>query len=364
MITVAYDPQIFLLQKRGGISRYFVELIRTFKQNPDFGINPVLINSKVLNEYALSDLAELGTHDGSGFLEPWRELLNSASRDCSDKNWDLVHHTFYLAPFLFKYGNVKRVSTLHDMIPEMCNESRFLPNKHFQKKSYLKKSNAVISVSNATLNLAKEHYSFEIQAKSSVVHHGIHLDFWNVAQHGSKCNAPYVLFVGNRSGYKHGATLIKAFSRLLDLNSLNLLFVGGGKLLQAEVDLVDKLGLRDRVSQIDANDYELSDLYKNAQVFVMPSICEGFGLPVLEAMASGCPVIVSDDSALLEVAGSAAQYFTRGEESSLAAKIREVVTDGELRDAMIESGIYRVKSFSWQKCAQETASVYRHALEE
>jgi glycosyltransferase involved in cell wall biosynthesis len=362
MITVAYDPQIFLLQKRGGISRYFVELIKAFQENPDFGVNPVLIDSKVLNEYAISDLAALGAHDGFGFLQPWRELLQTVSRNTSDAKWDIVHHTFYLAPFLAKYGNVKRISTLHDMIPELCKENKWLPNKHFQKKRYLEKSNAIISVSNSTLTFANEYYSFELETKSTVVHHGITRDFGNTTQIRNTQKIPYVLFVGNRTGYKQGATLIKAFSRLVDIDSLNLIFVGGGEFLKSEMNLIVDLSLQNRVSQIDANDEELSVLYRNALAFIMPSLYEGFGLPALEAMAAGCPVILSDASALSEVGGAAALYFPSGDESSLAGRIREVVTSSELRNSMSKSGINHVEGFSWKKCAQETASVYRRTL--
>jgi glycosyltransferase involved in cell wall biosynthesis len=362
MITVAYDPQIFLMQKRGGISRYFVELIKAFQQNPEIGINPVLINSKVMNEYALSDLQKLGAIDGSGMLQPWRELLLSLTKPATKQDWDIVHHTFYLGPFLLKYGKVKRISTLHDMIPELERPKRLLPNEHFQKERYLERSDAIISVSTSTLSMAKEYYPFDIESKSTVVHHGISNNFMGTQEVTITREGRYILFVGNRGGYKQGTLLIEALSLLTGLYDLNLLFVGGGKFSESELDFISKLNLDKRVSQEEANDRELKEIYRQAQVFVMPSLYEGFGMPVLEAMAARCPVLLSNTSSLPEVAGEAARYFTPGDVNSLANEIHKIILEDNVRPSMAEAGSQQVLNFSWAKCAQETAYAYRKTL--
>jgi glycosyltransferase involved in cell wall biosynthesis len=142
-----------------------------------------------------------------------------------------------------------------------------------------------------------------------------------------------------------------------------LIFVGGGKFSQSELKLISKLKLTGRVSQENASDIELNDLYRQAELCVMPSLYEGFGIPALEAMAVNCPVLLSNTSSLPEVGGDAAHYFTAGNQRSLAEAIREIVTNVDVRKAMVEAGTLQVKSFSWEKCAQETANAYRMTLE-
>jgi glycosyltransferase involved in cell wall biosynthesis len=361
MITVAYDPQIFLMQKRGGISRYFVELIKAFQQNPEIGINPVLINSKVMNEYALSDLKKLGVIDGSGMLQPWRELLLSLARPSGKKDWDIVHHTFYQKNFLNKYSTHVQAVTLYDMIPEITNAKGRFGNPHLAKETYLKNCDLIFSISNSASTDAKQIYGLpNLQTHLTYLAQSQTFSLEDEIQ--SVRDSKYILFVGNRDGYKQGSLLIKAFSKLTDLEDMNLLFVGGGKFSEPEQKLISKLELNDRVSQEDASDSQLSDIYRQAELYVMPSLYEGFGLPALEAMAVNCPVLLSNTSSLPEVGGDAARYFIAGNECSLAEAIRDIVTKGDARKTMVEAGKLQVSRFSWEKCAQETAHAYRKTL--
>ena len=362
MITVAYDPQIFLMQKRGGISRYFVELIKAFQQNPELGINPVLINNKVMNEHALSDLQKLGAIDGSGILQPWRELFFSITKPSNDKDWDIVHHTFYRKNFLSKYRNFTQAVTLYDMIPEITKAKGRFGNPHLAKEEYLRNCDLIFSISNSASADAKRIYRLpNLQTHLTYLAHSqtfsLELDINRVR------NSKYVLFVGNRDGYKQGNLLIEAFASLTDLEDLNLIFVGGGKFSESEQKLISKLELNHRVSQEYASDSELSEIYRQAELYVMPSLYEGFGLPALEAMAVNCPVLLSNTSSLPEVGGDAARYFVAGDEGSLAEEIREIVTHSNVRKALVEAGKIQVSRFSWEKCAQETANAYRLALE-
>ncbi|MCX6403730.1 MAG: glycosyltransferase, partial [Actinobacteria bacterium] len=126
--------------------------------------------------------------------------------------------------------------------------------------------------------------------------------------------------------------------------------------------LISKLELTERVSQEDASDSGLADIYRQAEVYVMPSLYEGFGLPALEAMAVNCPVLLSSTSSLPEVGGDAAHYFSAGSRSSLSEAIREIVSSPDLKLSMKGAGSIQAKKFSWEKCAQETANGYRFAL--
>ena len=362
MITVAYDPQIFLMQRRGGISRYFVELIKSFKQNPELGVNPVLINANVINEYAISDLKGLGVHDCSRVLQPWRELLLSLIKPTTENDWDIVHHTFYQKNFLKKYNSYVQAITLYDMIPEITNAKGRFGNPHLAKEMYLKNCDLILSISNSASEDAKRIYDLP-NLQTHLTYLAQSETFAAESEIRNPRKDKYILFVGNREGYKQGNVLIDAFSIFKDLNELNLLFVGGGKFSSAELELVAKLGLNDRVLQVEANDTELNEIYAQAQLYVMPSLYEGFGLPALEAMAANCPVLLSNTSSLPEVGGTAARYFNAGDKDSLATAMREILTKDELRISMKVAGANQVKKFSWNKCAEETANAYRVAIE-
>jgi glycosyltransferase involved in cell wall biosynthesis len=361
MITVAYDPQIFLMQKRGGISRYFVELIKAFQENPDLGINPVLINYKVVNEYAISELQELGARDCSGTLQPWRELFLSLVKPADDNNWDVVHHTFYQKNFLKKYRAHVQAVTLYDMIPEITNARGRFGNPHLAKETYLKKCDLIFSISNSASADAKRIYGISnFQTHLTYLAHSQAFTLEKEIQ--SVRDSRYILFVGNRDGYKQGNLLIEAFAELTDLEDLRLIFVGGGQFSESEEKLISKLKLTGRVSHENASDSELNELYRQAELYVMPSQYEGFGIPALEAMAVNCPVLLSNTSSLPEVGGDAARYFTAGNKHSLAGEIRGIVANCDVRKSMVEAGKIQVGSFSWEKCAQETANAYQNAL--
>lgn len=361
MITVAYDPQIFLMQRRGGISRYFVELIKAFKHNPDLGVNPVLISSNVINEHAISGLQGFGINDCDGFLQPWRELFLSILKKRSNPDWDVVHHTFYQKSFLRKYNSYVQAVTLYDMIPEITNAKGRFGNPHLSKEMYLKNCEIVFSISNSASEDARRIYDMP-RLHTQLTH----LAQSNTFSPNSEIKIPrsdkYILFVGGRDGYKQARVLIEAFSMLKDLNEFDLLFVGGGKFSSTELELISSLNLVGRVSQVEANDIELNEIYTQAELYVMPSLYEGFGLPVLEAMAANCPVLISNSSSLPEVGGNAARYFNAGDKNALATAIREVITNDSLRSSMKVAGAQQVTSFSWYKCAEETAAGYRLAV--
>ena len=362
MITVAYDPQIFLMQKRGGISRYFVELIKTFRQNPDLGVNPVLINTNVINEYAISDLKGLGAHDCSGVFQPWREFLLSLLKPTTENDWDIVHHTFYQKNFLKKYNSYVQALTLYDMIPEITNAKGRFGNPHLAKEMYLKNCELIFSISSSASEDAKRIYNLP-NLQTHLTYLAQSETFAAESEIRNPRKEKYILFVGNRDGYKQGSVFIEAFSMIKDLNEMNLLFVGGGKFSTAELELISGLSLNNRVSQVEANDTELNEIYTQAELYVMPSLYEGFGLPALEAMAANCPVLLSNTSSLPEVGGTAARYFNAGDKDSLATAMREILTKDELRRSMKVAGANQVKKFSWNKCAEETANAYRVAIE-
>jgi glycosyltransferase involved in cell wall biosynthesis len=122
---------------------------------------------------------------------------------------------------------------------------------------------------------------------------------------------------------------------------------------------IQRLGVVDQVGHVDGDDLALAQYYRNAAVFVFPSLYEGFGLPVLEAMGQNCPVICSDAGSLREIGGDAVAYFDPRDVESMQRVMEQTLGNTERLDDLRRLGSARHKLFSWDKCAQQTADVYR-----
>lgn len=165
---------------------------------------------------------------------------------------------------------------------------------------------------------------------------------------------PYVLYVGNLYPHKNVENLVRALKQLGDFN---LVVVAGRNIFR------DKFKTKSFVKMLGhVSDGELATLYEGAAAFVFPTLSEGFGLPGLEAMTAGCPVVCSDIPVLREVYGDAALYFDPGDPGDIASKIVLVLTDGRLRKELILKGRQQVKKYSWRKMAQQTLGVYEEIL--
>jgi glycosyltransferase involved in cell wall biosynthesis len=168
----------------------------------------------------------------------------------------------------------------------------------------------------------------------------------------------YILFVGTLQPRKNIIRLIQAFAEVKS-NDLELVIVGKrGWMYEEILRAPEKYKIEDKVKFLDyVSDEDLPLFYQNALCFVLPSLYEGFGLPVLEAMQYGCPVITSNVSSLPEAGGDAAIYIDPKDANDITEKIRMVIGDKNLRKEMIEKGYKQAARFSWEKSAKETLSV-------
>lgn len=175
----------------------------------------------------------------------------------------------------------------------------------------------------------------------------------------------YILFVGTLQPRKNLVRLIEAFAKLSS-PTLSLVIVGKkGWLYEEILEAPKKFGVEDRVKFLDfVLDEDLSVLYQNALCFVLPSLYEGFGLPVLEAMSNGCPVIISNVSSLPEAGGEAALYVDPQNVDDIKEKLKLIIEDQKLRKKLIEKGYKQVKKFSWEKTAKETLRVLEEVANE
>jgi alpha-1,3-rhamnosyl/mannosyltransferase len=172
--------------------------------------------------------------------------------------------------------------------------------------------------------------------------------------------APYLLYVGSNKPHKNLPRLVAAFARIAPRTAANLIVAGAWDTRYPEArDEVRRRRLDGRVSfEHRPSSTRLADLYMGATGFIFPSLYEGFGLPIVEAMAAGAPVATTDRGSLREVAGDAALLFDPTDESSIAAAMERLLTEQDLRTQLSARGRARAALFPWSRTAQETWTVY------
>jgi glycosyltransferase involved in cell wall biosynthesis len=177
-------------------------------------------------------------------------------------------------------------------------------------------------------------------------------------------DSKYIMYVGRPQPHKNLYRLVTAFASLKkDQPDLKLVLAGKKDVLYEKLeDWVLAHNINDVVFTDFVSEGQLRWLYENTQAYVFPSLSEGFGLPPLEAMCHGAPVISSNATCLPEINGQAAYYFDPNDTKDMAAKINEVLTSKKLRDSLIEKGYEQVKKYSWKRMADQTLDVYEKAL--
>jgi len=176
---------------------------------------------------------------------------------------------------------------------------------------------------------------------------------------------PYLLYVGNAFPHKNLKRLIMAFRAILCSKPfLKLVLVGKiDDFYKSLRSLCDELNIKENlIFTGSVSNEELNLLYQNALIYISPSLLEGFGLPGIEAMANGLPVVSSDASCLPEIYGDAALYFNPQNTEEMIRAILKLLNSRNLRNKLIKNGYERIKQFCWQKCAQETLEIYKSVL--
>lgn len=361
-MRVALDEQIFAIQPVGGISRMFAELAHSFVQGEPTGIDLAPLRTPIVNRYVLEDEVVKTVLNARPARNPWTALAADFIDIKPQRQADIVHSTFYL-PHGFRVASKSRnVVTVHDMIPELVPHFRRRLDFLTLKQKYVERADQVICVSESTKQDLLKVYGL-IKAPIHVVHHGVSARFRPDVPKADFLPKRYLLFVGHRHQYKDAAVLFKAFGLLAPRETdLELLCVGGDKFTPAELSLFDELAIWSRVKQRFLEDEFVPSAYAHAEAFVFPSHFEGFGLPALEAMASGTPAILAKATSLPEVGGEAAVYFEPGDHRELAAVIREVLGSKPLRQKLVADGLKRAQEFSWRTAAEKTKAVYEQAL--
>ncbi len=286
-------------------------------------------------------------------------------RVCKKKKYDIYHETGFVPPPI---KNATVVYTIYDLSLNTLRDTH--PKErvwfyNFFLARGLKQTDHIITISDFIkqevcdkLKITSEHISVVHLASDPVFYR--REDTW-VKKTLTRLNIPqeYMLFVGSIEPRKNIKLIIKALK--LMKNRLPLVLAGwSGWGEKAWLEEVKREGLADRIiitGYID--DETIACLYTGASVFLYPSLYEGFGLPVLEAMACGCPVVCSNAASLPEVAGNAALFTDPHSEDQLAALVDRLLEDSALRTDMIKRGYARNAHFTWQKSAQAMIDVFK-----
>jgi alpha-1,3-rhamnosyl/mannosyltransferase len=298
-------------------------------------------------------------------LAAWPALLRAA-------RVDLLHVPYFWAPMPLA---CPLVVTIHDMIfdryPAYMPRRRLAPLYRAVSRAALRRARRVIAVSEATRQEIVA-LAGTPAAKIAVVHEGIDGAFRPV-EDGAACAAVrrryglprrYVLALGARRPHKNIGRLLRAFAAVAPETPHSLVLAGPrderfAPEAEAELAALRRAGRLVETGSVAEGD--LPALYAMADLFVQPSIVEGFGLPVLEAMACGCPVLCSNTSSLPEVAGDAALFFDPRSVDGLAWVLRAALAAPDMRAALAARGRARAASFEWGRAAGETLAVYRAA---
>ncbi|MDE2058517.1 MAG: glycosyltransferase family 4 protein [candidate division NC10 bacterium] len=360
----------------GGIGRYAVNLVKaliSISAREQLDVEFVIFTSPQTDRGVLS---ELQANPSDRFRRVKSTLLRSSlflPAGLFLDEIDLFHGLDQAGiPFFFKKG--RYVVTLHDAIACFMPHTFPLKYRLVLKTAFSairRQADLIIVPSESGKEDAVRYLGVE-RGRIAVIPEGVERRFQPFGDSGRLeavrqkygISPEYILFVGALQPRKNIPTLLQAFALLLaekPNRDLKLVIAGGGGWKQQEIfNTVRSLGLEGHTcfpGYID--DEDLPDLYRGARLFVYPSLYEGFGLPILEAMGCGVPVITSHTSAMPEVAGEAALLVDPTDANALAEAMASVLDDGALRDDLRRKGMDRVRHFSWEAVARKTVESYQ-----
>jgi len=351
-----------------GIGRYVMNLLEGLQHRSGFSVHALARKQDantlrpLCDDITIVDLPIYG----------WREQM---SVPWTARGADLLHVPHYNVPVLFR-GDF--LVTIHDLIHLMdpaCSHT--LASRAYARpllRFAARKARHIVTVSN--FSKAQIVRLLRVpQEQITVIYNGVHPRFRSLDREEARkrvntalsLDFPYFLYVGNLKPHKNLELLLRGFSllRARGLGGYGLVIVGDGarrrELLQA---MCARLGISIHVCFIDRVDDEiLPFVYAAADLFIMPSLLEGFGFPVVEAMACGTPVVCSRASALLEIAGDAAHFFDPTSCDDLAAAVERVLESPDHRETLRRRGLERARVFAWEECARSHCKLYREMMQ-
>ncbi|HEY8240899.1 MAG TPA: glycosyltransferase family 1 protein [Kiritimatiellia bacterium] len=373
-MNVVYDLQAYSFSPHGGIARMFDEMLRAFAKRPDF-------SARLLRVPGLKRVPPLAENVAfSSFPDlPLRfhkyRLLGGAYSRMERLYWrrvgaDLYHPTFY--PLHDRMDALPCVVNVYDLIHERIEGADDMPDlRGFlkRKSKFILKAARVICISEATRKDLLDIYKVD-PARVRVVHLGRNSVFRKMDIVDARMkrkeilkdfDRPYILYVGSRQRYKNFHMLVQAYGRWARSRDIGLVVVGGHQRPEDRL-ILDLSGSPRHVRFVGhADDETLCALYNGAEFFTYPSQLEGFGIPLLESMAAGCPICCSDIPVFREIAGDLPAYFDPASADSAVAALDKALTlkaDPQMQRMLAE----RASQYSWEFTARKVWDVYAEAV--
>ncbi|WP_412498683.1 glycosyltransferase family 4 protein [Shewanella indica] len=345
---IVIDNIIFSLQKAGGISIYFSEILnKLIKNNCSFKVLHYENDNYILKEYQQDKLFPVK-----------RSFVPIAITRYVDvfipKESKVFHSSYYRLPIFFQRRRVKTVTTVHDFTYERYIGGVRAKIHHWQKKRAVLGSDVVVCISNNTKDDLL-HYIPSAKGKDiRVVYNGVSDDFFVIDERRTSSPSLNIIFIGSRAGYKNFESIVAAMRMLVDYK---LIIIGGGELTHHETSLLEECSA-ERYHHISfVSNEKLNELYNEAWCLIYPSLYEGFGIPAVEAMKAGCPVIASNTSSLPEICRGAAILLDKVSPELIKRSVLSL-KDNCFRERLISNGLKNSKRFSWDKTFQKLNKIY------
>jgi glycosyltransferase involved in cell wall biosynthesis len=369
-MKIIIDPQAFCFQDFGGVTRYHTELIVNQKEYNEFQLPIIHSENLHLKKHKFNNF-NFKYFILKRFLSQfeYRKALELKSfgntiNILNNQDYDLFVTSFYNTYFFNYLKGKPYVLTIHDMIHELFPDLySYDKDTVSNKKVLIENANAIIVVSDNTKKDILYFYPHVDENKIFVIPLATSI---NTSPKCIKANIlkgkKYILFVGSREGYKNFLWMISAISKWLIKNDLYLVCLGGGDFNNTEIYDFKIYNITNRVFHFVSSEEELSSFYSNAELFLFPSLYEGFGLPILESMSCGCPVVLPFLSSFPEVASNAGVFYDFDSPNDLLDKLDTLHSNLNFRLKIKEQGFLNVKKYSWKNTSIKCQSVYESVL--
>ncbi len=360
MINLYSDQVIFRMQRMGGVSVYCAELMARALDDPDVSLTILGAQDEPDNEawdsYGLNRTLTAPERFNNLLLQRMTvaKLPKNAAHTC-------VFHGSYFRTA----DGTKNVLTVHD-----CTHQRFLKGRSRFMNDVLKSkcianTDVIVCISESTKRDLLEFYPDANRKRIEVIYNGASDDYRPLEEHelmgrlAQLGSEPYLLYVGARTSYKNFRFMAKLADRL---SGIRIVVAGGKPLEPQELDLFGESA--NRVLHFGGlTNKELNLLYNNAVALVYPSLYEGFGIPILEAMKAGCPVIAFNNSSIPEVLGDTGFLLENNDINGAADACKALVNDLTLRERVTSKEVARSEQFSWDACYQQLKKIYGELAE-
>jgi len=367
-----------IVNETTGVGQYSFQLLSAFSEIDSKNEYYICLQKKLNDNHPIFNLRDKKNIflilDGVSAIGPKKQFYYYKLLRKNRFKFDLFHSLNSELPL---FGNIKSVVTFHDLkyikYPYFLNRFSMIKSKYlkYTMKKGAEKANKIIAVSRSTkkdivhlLGVEKDKITVIYEASNLEMYSRKNDDITNsdISKKYS-IQKPYFLYVGEKRPHKNLEGLIKAFAIFKEkYKNRNISLVLVGKKYSAyheHITTAEKFGVKDSLIFTGfISDEDLKTIYSEAEALLFVSFYEGFGIPILEAMECGIPVITSNISSMPEVAGDAALLVDPNNIQEIAEKMNNIANSEILRKQLIESGFKRVKQFSWERTARETLKVY------